>query len=29
MTFAQLVEHVYDLYPAFERRSIFRRQLAS
>lgn len=29
MTFAQLVEYVYDLYPAFEGRSIFRRQLAS
>ena len=29
MTFAQLVEYVYDRYPAFETRSIFRRQLAS
>jgi hypothetical protein len=29
MTFAQLVEHVYDVYPTFETRSIFRRQLAS
>jgi hypothetical protein len=29
MTFAQLVEYVYERFPAFETRSIFRRQLAS
>ena len=29
MTFAQLVEYVYDRFPDFETRSIFRRQIAS
>jgi hypothetical protein len=28
MTFAELVEYVYERYPRFETRSIFRRQLA-
>jgi DNA-binding PadR family transcriptional regulator len=28
MTFAELVEYVYERYPRFEARSIFRRQLA-
>lgn len=28
MTFGELVEYVYDRFPEFESRSIFRRQLA-